>query len=54
MKKRYRIDAKSMLEKGMPKVCKMMPKGNQNESQNPSKITKILRKKNHAEIDTKN
>ena len=44
MKKRYRIDAKSMLEKGMPKVCKMMPKGSQNESQNPSKIAKILKK----------
>ena len=41
-----------MQEKGMPKVCKMMPKGNQNESQNPSKIAKIL-KKRHAEIYTK-
>ena len=34
-----------MLEKGMPKVYKMMPKGSQNESQNPSKIAKILNKK---------
>ena len=41
-----------MLEKGMPKVCKMMPKGSQNESQNPSKIAKIL-KKRHAEIDAR-
>ena len=33
MKKRYRIDAKSMLEKVMRKVWKIMPKGNQNGSQ---------------------
>ena len=35
-----------MQEKDMPKVCKMMPKGSQNGSQNPSKIAKILKKKN--------
>ena len=52
MKNLSKIYAKSMLEKGMPKVCKMMPKGSQNESQNPSKIGKIL-KKLHAEIDAK-
>ena len=52
MKKHDRIDAKSMLEKGMPKVCKIMPKGSQNESQNLSKIAKIL-KQRHAEIDAK-
>ena len=48
-----------MQEKDMPKVCKMMPKGSsQNGSQNPSKITKILKKgmqklmpKNDAEKD---
>ena len=53
MKKHYRIDAKSMLEKGMPKVCKRMPKGNQHGSQNPSEIAKIFKNK-HAENDTKN
>ena len=56
MKKHDRIDAKSMLEKGMPKVCKMMPKGSQNESQNPSKIAKIFKKgmpKMIPEFDTK-
>ena len=41
-----------MLEKGMPKVCKMMPKGIQNESQNLSKIAKIL-KKRLADIDAR-
>ena len=30
-----------MQEKGMQKVWNMMPKGSQNESQNPSKIAKI-------------
>ena len=52
MEKRYRIDAKSMHEKGIPKVWTMMPKGSQNESQNLSKIAKML-KKRHAEIDAK-
>ena len=32
MKCRYKRHAKSMPEKGMPKVCKMMPKWNQNET----------------------
>ena len=41
MKNHDRIDAKSMLEKGMAKVCKMMPKGSQNGSQNPLKRRKI-------------
>ena len=52
MKNHDRIDAKSMLEKGMPKVCKMMPKGSQNESQNPLKRLKMPEKR-HAEIDAK-
>ena len=41
MKNHDRIDAKSMLEKGMAKVCKMMPKGSQNGNQNPLKRRKI-------------
>ena len=49
MENRFKIYAKSMQEKGMQKVWKMMPKGSQNESQNPSKIGKIL-KKRHVEI----
>ena len=52
MKNHDRIDAKSMLEKGMAKVCKMMPKGSQNESQNTSTIAKLL-KKRHAEFYAK-
>ena len=39
-----------MLEKGMPKVCKMMPKGTQKENQNPSKIAKILKKKKNKNM----
>ena len=46
IKNQLKIDAKSMQEKGMQKVWKMMPKGSQNESQNPSKIAKISEKKN--------
>ena len=38
IKNQSKIDAKSMQEKGMQKVCKMMPKCIQNGSQNPSKI----------------
>ena len=34
-----------MQEKGMQKVWNIMPKGNQNESQNPTKIRKYLKKK---------
>ena len=33
-----------MQEKGMPKVCKMMPKGSQNGNQNPLKMQKIPEK----------
>ena len=52
MENRSKIYAKSMQEKGMQKVWKIMPKGSQNESQNPSKILKIL-KKRHAEFYSK-
>ena len=52
MKKHDRIDAKSMLEKGMPKVCKMMPKGSQNESQNQIKRQKKPEKR-HVEIEAR-
>ena len=47
------IDAKSMLEKGMQKVWKMMTKGSQTGSRNPLKIEKVMEKrhaKNDAEI----
>ena len=37
IKNQSKIDAKSMLEKGMQKVWKMMPKCIQNGSQNPTK-----------------
>ena len=57
MQKRIRnlskIDAKSMLEKGMQKVWKMMQKWSQNGCQNRSKKPKMTEKrhaKNHAEI----
>ena len=47
-----KIDAKSMLEKGMQKVWKIMPKWSQNGSQNPSKIPKKPEKR-HAKNDAK-
>ena len=53
MKIRYKIDAKSMSEKGMPKVCKMMLKWSQNESYNSLKFEKVMEKgdvKNDVEI----
>ena len=53
IKNRSKIDAKSMLEKGMQKVWKMMQKWSQNGCQNRSKKTKMPEKrhaKNHAEI----
>ena len=48
--KSIQIDAKSMQEKGMQKVWKMMPKCIQNGSQKPSKIWKIPEKR-HPKID---
>ena len=53
IKNQSKIDAKSMQEKGMQNVWKMMPKCIQNGSQNPLKINKNTGKrhaKNHAEI----
>ena len=50
MKNHDRIDAKSMLEKGMAKVCKMMPKGSQNGNQNPLKSLRYPEKR-HAKND---
>ena len=44
IKNQFKINAKSMQEKGMQKVWKMIPKCIQNESQNPSKILKIPEK----------
>ena len=41
-----------MQEKDMPKVYKMMPKGNQNGSQNPLKRLKIPEKR-HAKNDAR-
>ena len=52
MKFQYKINIKSILEKSMQKVWKMMPKGNQNESQNPLKRLKMLEKK-HAKNATR-
>ncbi len=52
MKNPSKICAKSMQEKGMPKVCKMMPKGSQNGSQNLLKSVKMLEKR-HAKNDAK-
>ena len=43
---------KIYVRKRYTKVWKIMPKGSQNESQNPSKIPHIL-KKRHAEIDAR-
>ena len=53
IKNQSKIDAKSMQEKGMQKVWKMMTKGSQNGSRNPSKIEKVMEKrqaKNNVEI----
>ena len=53
IKNQSKIDAKSMQEKGMQKVWKIMAKRIQNESKNPLKINKNTGKrhaKNHAEI----
>ena len=57
MKKRHRIDAKSMLEKVMRKVWKIMPKGNQNGSQNLLKSVRMPEKRhanNYTKKDAKN
>ena len=50
MKTRYKIDAKSMLEKVMQKVSKMMPKLRPNGGQDRLKIQKYA-KKGMAKID---
>ena len=53
IKNQSKVYAKSMQEKGMPKVWKMMTKGSQNGSRNPSKIEKVMEKrqaKNNVEI----
>ena len=47
-----KIDAKSMLEKGMQKVWKMMQKWSQNGCQNRSKKPKMPEKR-HAKNDAK-
>ena len=52
MKIRYKIYAKSMQEKGMQKVWKIMPKGIQNGSPNRLKILKMPEKR-HAKNDAK-
>ena len=44
IKNQSKIYAKSMQEKGMEKVWKIMPKGSQNGSPNPSKIGKVMEK----------
>ena len=51
MKIRYKIDAKSMPEKVMPKVANMMPKLRPNGGQYRLKIQKYA-KKGMAKIDT--
>ena len=48
-----KVYAKSMQEKGMQKVWKMMPKCIQNGSRNPLKIGKVMEKR-HAKNDAKN
>ena len=53
MKIRSKICAKSMQEKGMQKVWKMMTKGSQNGSRNPSKIGKVM-VKTHAKKQRRN
>ena len=45
VKNQSKIYAKSMQEKGMQKVWKIMPKRIQNGSQNPCKIRKMLEKR---------
>ena len=45
--------AKSMQEKGMQKVWKMMTKGSQNGSRNPLKIGKVMEKR-HAKKQRRN
>ena len=50
MKIRYKIDAKSMPEKVMQKVCKIMPKLKPNGGQDRLKIQKYA-KKDMAKID---
>ena len=53
IKNQSKVYAKSMQEKGMQKVWKMMTKGSQNGSRNPSKIEKVMEKrqaKNNVEI----
>ena len=45
-----KVYAKSMQEKGMQKVWKIMTKGSENGSRNPSKIGKVMEKR-HAEND---
>ena len=52
MKIQYKIDAKSMLEKVMQKVWKIMPKLGPNGGQDRLKIQKYP-KKGMAKIDTK-
>ena len=53
IKNQYKIDAKSMQEKGMQKVWKIMTKGSQNGSRNPSKIEKVMEKM-HAKKQRRN
>ena len=48
-----KVYAKSMQEKGMQKVWKMMTKGSQNGSRNPSKIEKVM-EKTHAKKQRRN
>jgi len=53
IKNQSKIYAKSMHEKGMQKVWKMMPKGSQNGSRNLSKIEKVMEKR-HAKKQRRN
>ena len=53
IKNQSKIYAKSMQEKGMQKVWKMMTKGSQNGSRNPSKIGKVM-EKTHAKKQRRN
>ena len=52
MENKFKVDAKSMQEKGMQKVWKMMPKGSQNGSQNLLKTIKMPEKR-HAKNDAR-
>ena len=53
IKNQSKIYAKSMQEKGMQKVWKMMTKGSQNGNRNPSKIEKVMEKR-HAKKQRRN